>query len=133
MDNFTLTIMVVTSICIVIFGIVAVTASIYGIFVWYPRYRQRRVEALKVSGRQGIATILEVAEGDHPGYVRRAVFIRTPIRLAINVSGIEPYEVNKVFTVPSHAIDLLVKGKVVAVWVDPKEPGNLDKIVIDLT
>jgi hypothetical protein len=40
--------------------------------------------------------------------------------------------VDKVFTFPTHALDKLEVGKVIAVWVDPKEPRNLDKIVIDI-
>jgi hypothetical protein len=40
--------------------------------------------------------------------------------------------VDKVFTFPTHALGKLEVGKTVAVWVDPKEPRNLDKIVIDI-
>ena len=131
MDEFTRIVALVTSVCIVGFGVVLVAASLYGILVWYPRDQQKRVAALKATGRQGVATILEVQEGSRPGYARRALFVRTPLRLAIHVPGIEPYEVSKFFTVPSHTMDLLVKVQVVAVWVDPNAPRDLDKIVIE--
>lgn len=133
MDNTTWFIAVSLSICIVIFGILAVAGSVYGILVWYPRQRQKKVEALKATGRQGEATILRLPEhelGNYPG--RRAVFTRVQIGLEIEVPGIHTYEVDKVFTIPTRALDRLVKGKVVAVWVDSKEPRNLDKIVIDI-
>ena len=133
MDTTTSVITLVVSVCIVLFGIVAVAASLYGILVWYPRNRQRRVDALKATGRQGEATILRLPEhelGPPPG--RSPVFTMVPIGLEIRVLGIEPYEVDKTFTFPTHALGLLEVGKVVAVWVDSKEPRNLDKIVIDV-
>lgn len=131
MDPTTSLITTVISICIVLFGIAAVVGSLYGILVWYPRYRQKRVDALKVSGRQGEATIIRLPKhelGPPPG--RSSVFTMPPIGLEIHVLGMEPYEVDKVFTFPTHALDKLEVGKAVAVWVDPKEPRNLDKIVI---
>lgn len=69
--------------------------------------------------------------GPLPG--RSSVFTMIPIGLEIRVPGIEPYEVDKTFTFPTHALGLLKVGKGVTVWVDPKEPRNLDKIVIDVT
>jgi len=133
MDNFTLTLTIGLSICIAIFGSIAVAGSIYGIFIWYPAYRQKKIDALKASGRQGEATIIRLPDhalGNYPG--RRAVFTRVPIGLEIHVLGIDPYEVDKTFTFPSHVLDKLKTGKVVTVWVDPKNPRNLDKIVIDI-
>jgi len=131
-DTFTLLITLGLSVCIVIFGVVAVAVGLYGILVWYPKYRQKKVDALKATGRQGEATILEIPEGNRPGYVRRSVFVRTPIRLEIRVPGIDVYEVNKIFTIPSHTIGLLTKGKGVTVWVDPNAPRDLDRIVIEI-
>jgi hypothetical protein len=133
MDTTTATITAIASICIVVFGIVAVAGSLYGILVWYPRYRQQRMDTLKASGRQGEATIIRLPNhklGPQPG--RSSVFTMVPIGLQIRVLGIEPYEVDKVFTFPTHALDKLEVGKVVAVWIDPKEPRNLDKIVIHI-
>jgi hypothetical protein len=43
-----------------------------------------------------------------------------PISLEIQLMGIEPDEVNKTFTYPTHALGLLEVGNVIAVWVDPK-------------
>ena len=131
MDPTTALITTVVSICIVLFGIVALVASLYGVLVWYPRYRHKKVDSLKASGRQGEATIIRLPDhdlGPQPG--RSAVFTTVPIRLEIRVLGIEPYEVDKVFTFPTHSLGLLEVGKAVSVWVDPKDPRNLDKIVI---
>jgi hypothetical protein len=133
MDPTTPMITIVVSICIVVFGIAAVIASLYGILVWYPSYRQKRADTLKTSGRQGEATIIRLPDhklGPPPG--RSSVFTMVLIGLQIHVPGIEPYEVDKVFTFPTHALGKLEVGKVVAVWVDPKEPRNLDKIVIHI-
>ena len=133
MDNLTSTITIIASICIGIFAVVAVGGAFYGILVWYPRYRQQRVDALKTTGRQGEATIVRLPDhelGPQPG--RSSVFTMVPIGLEIRVLGLETYQVDKVFTFPTHALGLLEVGKVVAVWVDPKEPRNLDKIVIDI-
>jgi hypothetical protein len=133
MDSTTAMITTVVSICIVLFGILAIVGSIYGILVWYPRYRQKQVNALKTSGRQGEATIIRLLKhklGPPPG--RSSVFTMVPIGLEIRVLGIEPYEVDKVFTFPTHALSKLEIGKIVAVWVDTKNPRDLDKIVIHI-
>jgi hypothetical protein len=133
MDNTTWIITVGASSCIVIFGIAAVAASLYGILVWYPHYRQNRVDALKAAGRQGEATIIRLPHHElRPNPMRRAVFTLVKIGLEIHVPGIDTYEVDKVFTIPTHALNELLVGKTVAVWVDPKEPRNLDKIVIHI-
>ena len=131
MDSTTSIITIVASVCTVLFGIVALAASLYGILVWYPRYRQKHVDSLKSKGRQGEATILRLPKhklGPLPG--RSSVVTMVPIGLEIRVLGIETYEVDKTFTFPTHALGLLEEGKVVAVWVDPQQPRNLDKIVI---
>lgn len=124
-------IVTVTSICIVLFGIVAVVGAMYGILVWYPAQRKKKVEALKAAGRQGEATILRLPVSISQNSAR-AVFTLVPIGLEIRVMGIETYEVNKAFTVPSSAVRELKVGKVVPVWVDSRDPRNLDKIVIDI-
>jgi hypothetical protein len=133
MDTATSVITIALSICIVLFGIVAVVAALYGILVWYPAQRKKRVESLKSTGRQGEGTIIRLPKhelGPQPG--RGSVFTMVPIGLEIRIPGMDPYEVDKVFTFPTHALGLLEEGKVVAVWVDPKQPRNLDKIVIDV-
>ena len=133
MDTITSIITIALSACILLFGIVAFAGALYGILVWYPRKRQKRVDDLKATGRQGEATILRLPShtlGPQPG--RSSVFTTVPIGLEIRVLGMEPYEVDKTFTFPTHALGLLEIGKVVAVWVDTKEPRNLDKIVIDV-
>jgi hypothetical protein len=123
----------IASICIVLFGTVAVAGSLYGVLIWYPRYRQKQVDSLKASGRQGEATIIRLPKhklGPLPG--RSPVFTMVPIGLEIRVPGIETYEVDKVFTFPTHALGTLEVGKVVAIWIDPNAPRNLAKIVIDV-
>jgi hypothetical protein len=133
MDPTTSLITTVTSICVVVFGIVAIASSLYGILVWFPAQRKKKVDALKAAGRQGEATVLRL-----PDHVLRqsstgnGVFKLVSIGLEIRVPGLDIYEVDKVFTIPSSAVRELYVGKVVAVWVDPKEPRNLDKIVIHL-
>ena len=133
MDPTSTLITTIASICIVLVGIVAVAGSLYGILVWYPRYRQKRVDSLKASGRQGEATIIRLPKhklGPPPG--RSSVFTMVPICLEIRVPGIATYEVDKVFTFPTHALGTVEVGKIVAVWIDPNAPRNLAKIVIDV-
>jgi hypothetical protein len=132
MDSFPVLIALVFSVCIAIFGVMAVVLALYGVLIWNPRRQQRKVESLKLNGRQGEAIILQVPMGDRPSHVRRAMFIRTPIKLQISVPGIETYEVNKTFNIPSYAIDRLKEGLTVKVWVDPQNPYDQDKIVIDI-
>ena len=133
MDNFTFLITIFLSVCIALFGLMAVGASIYGILVWYPRHQQKRIDALKASGRQGEATIIRLpAHPLRPAPGRSPVFTRVRIGLEIRVIGIETYEVDKLFSIPTHLLSSLNTGKVVAVWVDPQQPRNLDKIVIHL-
>jgi hypothetical protein len=131
MDTTTSMITTVAAVCIGLFSIVAVAGSLYGILVWYPAQRKRNVDALKATGKQGEATIIRLP--DHISRKSaRAVFTIVPIGLEIRVMGLNPYEVDKVFTIPSSAVRELQVGKVVPVWVDPKEPRNLDKIVIHI-
>ena len=130
MDTTTL-VTTIVSICILAFGIIAVAGALYGILVWYPRYRKQKVEKLKAKGRQGEATIIGLPKyrlGPQPG--RTSVFTMVPIKLEIRVPGIETYKVEKTFTFPTSSLDLLEEGKVVAVWVDPHAPHDLSKIVI---
>lgn len=131
MDTTTTILTMLISACIIGFAIAAVAGALYGIFIWYPRYRQKRTDALKAAGRQGEATILRLPAhelGPPPG--KSSVFTMVPIKLEIRVPGIEPYEVEKTFTFPTHALGLLEEGKVVAVWVDPQAPRDLSRIVI---
>lgn len=131
MDPTTSLITTIVSVCIIGFGIVAVAAAFYGILVWFPRYQQQKVDSLKAKGKQGEATIIGLPKhklGPQPG--RSSVFTLVPIKLEIRVPGIETYEVEKTFTFPTGSLGLLEEGKVVAVWVDPKAPRDLSKIVI---
>jgi hypothetical protein len=133
MDTTTSLITLIGSVCIVLFGIAAVGASLYGILVWFPAQRKKKEDALKATGRQGEATILRVP--DHilkPYRSNRSMFTPVSIGLEIRVLGMETYEVDKVFTMPTSALRMLQVGKVVPVWVDPQSPRDLEKIVIDL-
>jgi hypothetical protein len=113
MDLFTL-ITVAVSISIVLFSIAAVVGAVYGILVWYPSYMRKRIGDRKASGRQGEAAIIRLP--DHElGYdrSRRPAYVRVPIGLEIRVIGLDPYEVDKTFSIPTHALSLLEVGKVV--------------------
>ena len=133
MDTTTSVIPIAVSICIGLVVMAVIAGSIYGMFVWYPEARKKKIEALKAAGRKGEATIIRLDERTlRNSSTRRALFRMVPIGLEIRVPGIEEYQVDKVFTIPSSAIEELQMGKVVPVWVDPKEPRNVDKIVIDL-
>jgi hypothetical protein len=105
--------------------------------IWNPglvsRAEKKESGGAQGLGQTGEATIIRLPKhklGPPPG--RSSVFTRVSIGLEIRVIGIETYEVDKVFTFPTHALNKLEEGKVVAMWVDPKEPRNLDKIVIHL-
>ena len=110
----------------VLFGIVALVASLYGILVWYPAQRKKKVDALKAAGRQGEARVLRLP--DHISRKRaRGVFTLVFFGLEIRVAGLETYEVDKIFTIPSSVVKELHVGKV-----DPNHPRDLDKIVIHI-
>ena len=133
MGTTTSIITIAVSVCIGLFVMAVIAGSIYGMFVWYPEKRKKKIEALKAAGRKGEATILRLDERTlRNSSTRRALFRMVPIGLEIRVPGIEPYQVDKVFTIPSSAITELDVGKIVPVWVDPNEPRNVDKIVIDV-
>lgn len=121
----------VAGFCIVVFAVVVTGLAFYGMLVWYPRQRQKSIDAKKAAGRQGEATILRL-----PNFSRytssRSLYRLIIIALEIRVPGIETYEVEKAFLIPTGGVGLLEEGKIVPVWVDPKEPRNLDKIVIDI-
>lgn len=133
MDTTTSLTTIVAVVCIKLFGIAVVAGALYGVLVWYPAQRKKKVDELKASGRQGEATIIRLPKHKPgPGSGRGSVFTMVPIGLEIRVVGIEPYEVDKDFTFPTHARDKLEVGTTVAVWVDPDQPRNLHKIVIDV-
>ena len=133
MDTTTSLITIIAAVCIGLFVMAAIVGSLYGMFVWYPEQRKKKIEALKVSGRKGEATIIRLDERTlRNSSTRRALFRMVPIGLEIRVPGIETYQVDKVFTISSSALSELQVGKVVSAWVDPIEPRNLDKIVIDV-
>lgn len=131
MDPTTSLITTVTAICIGAFSLVLVAGTFYGLLVLLPRYQKQKVEGLKATGKQGEATIIGLPKhelGPQPG--RSSIFTLVPIKLEIRVPGIETYVVEKTFSFPTGSLGLLEEAKVVAVWVDPDAPHNLDKIVI---
>ena len=130
MDTTTSIITIVVSGCILIFAVIAVGGSIYGILVWYPAHRNRKIDALKASGRQGKATLIRVPES-HQSH-RRAVYTMVTLGLEIDVPGVDVYQVDKVFTFPTGWLSSLEEGKVVDVWIDPNNPRDLDKIAIHI-
>jgi hypothetical protein len=133
MEIFPTFITIALSACFILFGILVVVGGIYAILVWYPAYRQKRADVFKTNGRKGEATIVRLPDFElQPFTNRSAAFTLVNMGLEIRVPGIEPYEIDKVFSVPTQALYLLKKGKVVPVWVDPNEPRDLDKIVMDI-
>ena len=130
MDPTTSLITTVAMVCIGAFSLVAIVAAFYGLLVLLPRYQQKKVDSIKATGKQGEATILHLPDRLGPRAGRNSVFTMVPIKLEIRVPGIETYVVEKTFTFPTSSLRLLEEGKVVAVWVDPNAPRNLEKIVI---
>jgi hypothetical protein len=131
MDATTSLITTIASICVLAVGVIAVAAFFYFAMVWLPRYQNQKVESLKAKGKQGEATIIGLPKhklGPQPG--RSSMYTMVPIKLEIRVPGIETYVVDKTFTFPTGSLDLLEEGKIVAVWVDPKAPRDVSKIVI---
>src|SRR5262245_41304564 len=103
MDTTTSIVTILLSFCIISFGVIAVVGSLYGIFVWYPAYRKRQVDALKAGGKLGEATILRLPDhqlGPQPG--SSSVFTMVSIGLEIRVPGLDTYKVDKTFTIPTH-------------------------------
>ena len=131
MDPTTSLITIVSTVCVGAISLVIVVGAFYGLLVLLPRYQNKKVENLKAIGKQGEATIIGLPEhelGPLPG--RSSMYTLLPIKLEIRVPGIETYVVEKTFTFPTGSLGLLKEGKVVAVWVDPKAPRDLSKIVI---
>lgn len=121
------------SICIVALGIAIVAGALYGMLVWFPRYQRDKVERLKATGRLGEATILRWHSLGGSHTYRSTAIKRVSVGLDMRVPGIEPFEIDKVFTLTDGSIiEKLEVGKVVAVWVDPEEPRNPDKIVMHI-
>jgi hypothetical protein len=131
MDATTSLITTIASVCVLAVGVIAVAAFFYFAMVWLPRYQNQKVESLKAKGKQGEATIIGLPKhqlGPLPG--RSSMYTMVPIKLEIRVPGIETYVVEKTFTFPTGSLGLLEEGKIVAVWVDPKAPRDVSKIVI---
>jgi len=132
MDSFTYTITLVVGILIALFSIAATAGAIYAIAVWYPRRVNERVAELKTRGKQGEATILRLPHRKMNGAGSNALYKIVSIGLEIRVPGVEPYEIDKVFTIPTGYVRYLEIGKIVPVWIDPHNPHDPNKIVIHI-
>jgi len=131
MDMTVTLVAILVSSCMLLAAILVVVGGVYAVLVWYPAYRQKSVDARQANGRRGEATILRLPDFElQPYTTRRAALTLVKMGLAIRVPGIEPYEIDKVFPVPTQALYLLKTGRLVDVWVDPDEPRDLDRIVI---
>jgi len=117
--------------CIVVFTVIVIGIAVYGMLVWYPRRKQKSIDTKKASGKQGEATIIRLPKLN-PYSSSKSLYRLVKIGLEIRVPGLETYEVDKTFTIPTGAVRMLEEGKVVPVWVDPNNPRNLDKIVIEI-
>lgn len=85
------------------------------------RWRTQPPTTLKTSGLQGTAIIL--AFQPEPNQ-RRATYLRVPVRLAVHIPGLDPFEIEKELTIPGSAIRYLRVGRSVTVWVNPAAPHN---------
>ena len=125
---------IITLIAGIIMGVVSlviIAGAVYAIAIWYPRQVDKRVAELKRSGKQGEATILRLPRSDMRGYGSSdAMYKLVSVGLEIRVPGVEPYEIDKVFTIPSGFVRELQVGKIVPVWIDPNNPRNTERIVI---
>jgi hypothetical protein len=54
------------------------------------------------------------------------------IGLEIRVPEDDTFQVDTLFNIPTSALDGLELGRVVGVWVDPREPDNPDKNAKDI-
>ena len=132
MDSFTYTVTLVVGILAVVFSVAVTIGAIYAIAVWYPRRVNEKVAALKARGKEGSATILRLPPRRKDAGESNAMYRRMTIGLEIRVPGIETYEIDKDFNIPTSHIRLLEIGKIVPVWIDPQNPRNPDKIVIHI-
>lgn len=133
MDSFTYTITLVVGILLGIVSLIIVAGAIYAIAIWYPRHVNKKVAALKASGRQGEATILRLPEAKMKRRANTdALYTFIEIGLEIRVPEVEIFEIDKVFTIPTSFVSYLETGKKVPVWIDPHNPRNPDKIVIHI-
>lgn len=127
---------IITLIAGIILGIVSlviIAGAVYAIGIWYPRQVNERVARLKASGRQGEAVIVRLPRSDMRGYgSHEAMYKLVAIGLEIRVPGVETYEIDKTFTIPSGYVRYLEIGKIVPVWIDPNNPRNTDSIVIHI-
>lgn len=132
-DPFVTNITLISIVCISLLAVLIFGGFFAVVLVWYPRYRRKNIAALKETGQQGEATILWFQGPGPYGYsTRSAMYRRVNTKLEIRVPGLAPYQIAKVFTVPSEVVNRLEIGKVVPVWIDPAQPMNSAKIVIDI-
>ena len=132
MDSFTYIITLVVGIIIALVSLVLIGGAIYAIAIWYPRRINKKVTELKSSGRQGEATIIRLPRSKMGRVQSRALYTFVKIGLEIRVPGVEAYEIDKVFTIPTSWVSYLEIGKIVPVWIDPNNPLNPDKIVVHI-
>ena len=132
MDGFTYTITLVVGIVMGIVSLVIIAGAIYAIGIWYPRQLEQRNAELKARGRLGEATILRLPRAKMSGAGSSALYRLVSIGLEVRVPGVEVFEIDKVFTLPTSSLRHLELGKKVPVWIDPNNPRNLDAIVIDV-
>ena len=130
MDSFTYTITLIVGIFFGVVSIALIAGAVYAIGIWYPRQVAKEEAALKASGRQGEATILRLPRSDMRSMGRDALYTGVTIGLEIRVPGVETYEIDKYFMLPTSSLRDLKIGKIVPVWIDPDNPRNPDKIVI---
>ena len=119
------------TICIVcastIFGL-AITAAAIGIPIYMMRNNQKKLQNLAATGKQGEATILQMADtgmriNDNP---------RVSLLLEVRIPGYPPYQVQKTVTIDLIRMSQVQPGSVVIVLADPTQPANPDKVALML-
>jgi hypothetical protein len=90
------------------------------------RKNKQKAEALKATGQQGEATVLQLEDtgtriNDNP---------RVNLLLEVRIPGYPPYQVRKTVTIPIIRASQIQVGSVVTVLADPTQPTNPDKVGI---
>ena len=116
---FTIVIVCISSLC----GLV-ITAAAIAIPIYLMKQNQKKVQNLMATGIQGEATILQLEDtgmriNDDP---------RIAVTMEVRLPGYPPYQVRKTMNVPMIRMSQVQVGLVVAVMVDPTQPGNPDKV-----
>jgi hypothetical protein len=122
------TIITVGSICLSVLCGLVITAAAIGIPLYMMRNNQKKLQNLAATGKQGEATILQMADtgmriNDNP---------RVSLLIEVRIPGYPPYQVQKTVTIDLIRMSQVQPGSVVIVLADPTQPANPDKVALML-